>query len=278
LEVTLRECFGLGVPYPAIHGFKDYAAKYYRQTYKHILKRLVAGQVIHADETKAKLKEETGYVWVFTNMLDVAYMYKPTREGGFLQSLLAGFSGVLVSDFYAVYDSLPCLQQKCLVHLMWDINADLLKNPFDADLKTIASEFGELLRQIIATVDRFGLRARWLKKHHRDVAGFYGKLEENPMNSDISRHYQDRMVKCRNKLFAFLDCDGVPWNNNNAEHAIKPFAKYRRIMKRSMNRKGITTYLMLLSIYQTCEYRGISFLEFLLSGERDIENFCKRVW
>jgi hypothetical protein len=238
----------------------------------------VAGSLIHGDETKAKLRGETGYVWVFTNMLDVAYMYKPTREGEFLHDLLYDFKGVLVSDFYSAYDSLPCPQQKCLIHLMWDINGDLLKNPFDEDLKSIACQFGELLRTIIATVDRFGLTARWLKRHHKDMAAFYRLLERREMASAVSQHYQERMVKYREKLFTFLDRDGIPWNNNNAEHAIKPFAKYRRIAKRSMTRSGITDYLVLLSIYQTCEYRGISFLEFLLSGERDIEAFCKRVW
>ena len=32
---------------------------------------------------------------------------------------------------------------------------------------------------------------------------------------------------------------------------------------------------MLLSIYQTCRYRGVSFLKFLLSGERDMDAFCE---
>ena len=41
-----------------------------------------------------------------------------------------------------------------------------------------------------------------------------------------------------------------------------------------MSEEGIKDYLMLLSIYQTCRYRGISFLKFLLSKERDIEGFC----
>ena len=35
-------------------------------------------------------------------------------------------------------------------------------------------------------------------------------------------------------------------------------------------------YLVLLSVYQTCKYRGISFLKFLLSGERDVEAYCQR--
>jgi len=37
------------------------------------------------------------------------------------------FRGVLVSDFYAAYDS-PNAQQKCLIHLMRDINQELLNN------------------------------------------------------------------------------------------------------------------------------------------------------
>jgi hypothetical protein len=41
---------------------------------------------------------------------------------------LSGFRGVLVSDFYAGYDSLPCKQQRCLIHLIRDLNGDFLKN------------------------------------------------------------------------------------------------------------------------------------------------------
>ena len=46
-----------------------------------------------------------------------------------LEDLLDGFNGVLVSDFYAAYDLVPCAQQKCLIHLMRDINEDLHRNP-----------------------------------------------------------------------------------------------------------------------------------------------------
>jgi len=39
---------------------------------------------------------------------------------------------------------------------------------------------------------------------------------------------QERIGKYGSRLFTFLDYDGVPWNNNNAEHAIKGFARVRR--------------------------------------------------
>jgi hypothetical protein len=137
----------------------------------------------------------------------------------------------------------------------------------------LAERFGELLRSVIATVDRFGLRARFLRKHKKEVTRYCSIIETRQMTSDLAQRYRDRILKCRGKLFVFLDHDGVPWNNNNAEHAIKPLAKYRRTVKRRMNRRGLESYLVLLSIYQTCEYRGMSFLKFLLSQERDIDRY-----
>jgi hypothetical protein len=81
------------------------------------------------------------------------------------------------------------------------------------------------------------------------------------------------LQKNRNKLFTFLSFDGVPWNNNNAEHAVKPFAALRRIIGGVTTEKGLRDYLVLLSVCQTCKYMGVDFLDFLRSGERDIHAF-----
>ena len=170
---------------------------------------MIAGHLIHADETRVKLRETTGYVWVFANMDSVIYLYRPTREGR-SGMILAGFNGVLVSDFYSAYDSLPCPQQKCLVHLMWDINADLLKNPFDEELKLLGRVLGELLRTVISTVDRFGLKARYLRKHLKDVEVFFGTVENGVRSSAIAEHYRDRLLKYRGRLFTFSITTGFP--------------------------------------------------------------------
>jgi Transposase IS66 family len=69
----------------------------------------------------------------------VYYFYRPSREGSFLKEMLAQFKGVLVSDFYAAYDALPCTQQKCIVHFVRDIDDDLLRNPLDTELKCITA-------------------------------------------------------------------------------------------------------------------------------------------
>ena len=84
-----------------------------------------------------------------------------------------------------------------------------------------------------------------------------------------------RLLKYPEKLFTFLRHDGVPWNNNNAENAIRRFAYYRESTPGCLKETGLRDYLTLLSIYQTCRYRGVSFLKFLLSRERDVGAFCE---
>ena len=69
-------------------------------------------------------------------------------------------------------------------------------------------------------------------------------------------------------LFTFLSYDGVPWNNNNAEHAIKSFAKYRRFADGVVTENTVKDYLVLLSVCLSCEYRGIEFLGALLGSSR----------
>mgnify|MGYP001584163990 FL=1 len=75
------------------------------------------------------------------------------------------------------------------------------------------------------------------------------------------------------ELFTFLEHDNVPWNNNNAEYAIKQFVDYRMRIKGTITENGLEAHLILLSIYQTCNYNGINFLKFLLSKEKDIDKF-----
>jgi hypothetical protein len=151
----------------------------------------------------------------------------------------------------------------------------LLNNPFDEELRLITRPFGVLLRAIITTVDERGLKKYHLKKHGKEVDKFFQAIAAHSFRSDAAQSLQTRLVKYRDKLFTFIEHDGVPWNNNNAEHAIKRFAYYREIADGMMSESGLNDYLVLLSINQTCHYKGVSFLKFLLSRKQDIDEFCE---
>jgi hypothetical protein len=239
-------------------------------------KKLMEGSLIHADETEVHLKQVGKvYVWVFTSLEEVIFMYRKSREGDFLHDLLKGFRGVLVSDFYAAYDSLDCPQQKCLIHLIRDFNHDLRVSPWDEELKSLSSSFGRQLREVVATIDLHGLKSRHLKRHGRDVGRFFDALAEKEYRSETAEGYRNRLLKYRDKLFTFIDHDGVPWNNNPAEHALKQFANYRELADGQMTEEGLRAYLVLLSVRVSCKYKGVGFLKFLLSGATDLDVFCR---
>jgi predicted RecB family nuclease len=279
IEAMLMELFGLHVRYAEIHMFKALMARHYHAGYNKLLKKLLTGRVLHVDETEVILRTGKAYVWIFASMEEAIFMYRPTREGAFLKDLLKDFHGVLVSDFYAAYDSIDCPQQKCLIHLIRDMNQELLDNPFDEELQSVTAPFGVLLREVVTTIDQHGLKRGHLKKHDLAVARFFESLAGQSFRSETAEALCQRLLKNRDKLFTFMQYDGVPWNNTNAENAIKRFASYRENTVGMLKEEGLKDYLVLLSLCQTCRYRGISFLKFLLSRECDVDAYgaTKRV-
>ena len=83
------------------------------------------------------------------------------------------------------------------------------------------------------------------------------------------------MRKYGTRLFTFLDYDEVPWNNNNAEHAIKRFAKYRRDADGRFTERSLQEYLVLATVLETCEFNNLNVLKFLLSKEVTLEGLLR---
>ena len=265
---SLLELFCLPIPNASVYKFKKAVAAYFQRGYDDILTDLLSGDLINVDETTINLQKDKGYVWVFASSRSVYFFYRNSREGSFLADLLKSFKGVLVSDFYTAYDSLDMPQQRCLIHLIRDMNEDLLKNSFDNELKSIATRFSSLLKTIVGTIDKYGLKARHLNKHRLQAERFCDQIIAEEFSSDAAKNYARRIAKYRGYLFAFLAYDGIPWNNNNAEHAIKGFAKFRRFSNGVVTEDSVSDYLVILSICLTCEYRGIEFLKVLLGGTK----------
>ena len=272
---SLNEVFNFQFIQSVLGRVKPWMAGRHQATYERLKDKLRRGTLIHADETKVLIKGQPGYVWAFTNLEEVVYVYTPTREGAILEEMLDGFTGVLVSDFYSAYDAPKCPQQKCLIHLIRDINDDLFHSPFDEELKQLAQELVAVLKPIIDTIDKYGLKRHHLHKHKEDVERFFRHLTGKTYGSELARKYQKRLLKYRDKLFVFLDHDGVPWNNNNAENAIKRFADRRKLIGPSFTEKGLRDYLVFLSIYQTCWNKHLSFLRFLRTGGLDLDAFAE---
>jgi hypothetical protein len=134
---------------------------------------------------------------------------------------------------------------------------------------------GIILRSIIQTIDQYGLKKRHLHKHKKSVGRFLKQLNAQEFSSELAVKYQKRFEKSGPKMFTFLDHDGVPWNNTNAEHAIKRFAKYRRNTDGYFTERSLKEYLILASVLETCEFNNVNVLRFLLSKETTLEGLLR---
>jgi predicted RecB family nuclease len=268
-----RDFFGVDVSREGLGHFVKRCAEAHVQTEKLLQDRILQSPAIHIDETKLSILGSHHYVWVLTDGRHVIFRLTESRETGFLNSLLADFSGVLVSDFYGGYDALPCLQQKCLVHLIRDLNDDLWKNPFDAEIEAFVASVRDLLLPILTDAQRFGLKTFHLRKHQHRVNAFYRDVIDNcTASQEIIVKYRKRFERYRESLFTFLDRDGVPWNNNAAERALRHLAVQRKISGAFSN-EGAQDYIRLLGVAQSCRFQEKSFLAFLRSGLSDVDAY-----
>ena len=255
---------------------KQYAA-YYTETEQSIMECLLKSPYVHADETKVNIKGTNWYVWVFTDERHVIFKLTETRESTIVHDVLSQYRGILISDFYPGYDAVKCKQQKCWVHLIRDLNEDLQAHPMDTEFEVFILAVRNLIVPIMETVQNYGLKRRHLHKFAQQVETFYKRvIVDKTYKSDLVVTYQKRFVRYKDSLFTFLTEDGIPWHNNTAERAIRPFAIQRDISKSPLYEATTQAYLALLSIRQTCRFQGKSFFKFLFSGETDLEHFDAR--
>jgi hypothetical protein len=268
VQSGLERLFRVRLDISTLYRFKGSIADFYETQRYRILDSLMESPVLYVDETSANLRSEAGYVWCITDGSSAFYCYRGSREGSFLPEMFRNFKGVLVSDFYTAYDMLECRQQRCLVHLMRDFNEEMQRYPFDAELRSLATRFSVVLRNAVATIDKHGYKAHYLRKHRRPAADFCDWASNCEFSSRPAERLRSRIERYKDKLFTFLEYDGVSWNNTSAEHFIKPFARHRERVNGNFTERSIHDYLVILTVAQTCTGQGKDFLDFLLGDSK----------
>lgn len=204
----INDIFGYSFARPILNTVKPRLANKYAAAREQLLAKLRASRVLYVDETRVSLRRTPAYVWAFTNLHEVLYLFSLSRDGTVLEKVLQGFDGVLVTDFYGVYDSPSCDQQKCVVHFIRDLNDDLMRAPQDAELADLAKGFTALFTSIIETIDKFGLKRRYLAKHRPVAAKYLAEVAGTTYQSKLAAGYQRRLDKSGTRLFTFLSHDG----------------------------------------------------------------------
>lgn len=251
---------------------KDFS-EYYKETEDKIIQNILNSSFIHADETTVNILGDNQYVWIFTTDKYVTFVFSKTRDAITAKDFLKDYKGVLISDFYAGYDSIDCVQQKCWVHLIRDLNNDLWSNPFDKEYELFVYEVRNLIVPIIQAANIHGLKTKFLAKFQIGVDRFFNKvIDGKTYKSELCLLYQKRFKRYKGSLFTFIHNDGIKWHNNAAENGLRHICVQRKISG-SFGEHQFPHYLRMVSVLQTCKLQNKSFFKFLLSKEKNIDGF-----
>jgi transposase len=237
-------------------------ADWFEGDYEKLLLQLRGAPHVYADETGWRTGGRNGCLWTLTSPSHTLYHVDKSRAGRVIRKLLGkAFGGTLVSDFYSAYAAMSCKKQKCLAHLLRELNESAEKFPAFAS-GAFFTQCRRLIRQMLL------LKSKWNKLGRRKYAASVRRLEAR-LEQLVTARYDEanarriakRMRKHRKELTAFLwekDLDGT---NNAAERAIRPAVVARKISGGSRSRNGAEAWATLASLLRTTAQQGKNVME-----------------
>ena len=236
-----------------------------------------AWKVVHLDETVVQVLKEKdrkptskSYAWVAArndNKPSVYFEYHSSRSGKIASQLLDEYSGYVVTDGYAGYNS--AMTNKYEFHCgCWDH----CRREFFKAFKAVKEEPSSLAAyalhyiRILYGVERrekqssAQRRYRARQLYSRGVLDHLYKwmirnIDKVPKSSDTGKalHY---MFNQWHKLINYLKDGNIPLSNERAENAIRPFVVGRKAWLFSDTPAGADASMCLYSIIETCKANG----------------------
>jgi hypothetical protein len=261
IQQVLASVHQLDLSTGAIHGVLQQVAQVGQAPIAATLAAIRASPVVHGDETGWRENGRNCFLWCFSTP-PARYYACGSREKGMVDAVLGpGFTGVLVSDFYAAYDHYDGLQQKCWVHLLRDIHTLVRQHPDDAALATWAAQVHDCYTSALAQAA--ALTAGEASAERRRVV----RQACADQLSAVCRPYETdatvpqavlcrRIAKYLHALFTFVREVGVPADNNPAERSVRHEVISRKISGGTRSGEGTQTRLALATLFGTWRVQG----------------------
>jgi transposase len=237
------------------HRLADVLGPWYEQTHRHCLD---AG-VLHADETGWRVEGRTWWLWCFATTDATFYLIDESRGHPALDRFFVEqFDGVLVSDFWAAYDAVGRLKQKCWPHLL----RDLKEVDAGSDNGGDWPGFAKRLRRVYTDAVRLELARGVMPaaEHDLKLSRLHGRVVDlgiEEWTNGHTRRLSSRLHKYGAELLTFVEFEGVPSSNNHAEREVRPAVQMRKVSFGNQSETGAWTRAVLMTVCRTLKKRGL---------------------
>jgi len=278
VQATMQDLFGVDISVGSVQKAWEDTADAVQAPYEELAQALPSEPVLNGDETGSRTNGDKRWVWVLCSSWFVFYHIAISRGVEVLVQLLGtAFAGILCSDRCPTYLSYHRgLAQFCWAHLQRTLKGiqEFASTPdavhFARDmLSAVERLFGlwyqfrgeagagerllsrtELLQQSLPIQKKIcRLAAQYLDSEDREVRNFARAAYE---------HWD--------KLFTFLEYEGVEPTNNFSERALRLFVLIRKITYGNRSAKGEVALARLLTVTQTCKLQQRPLLGYLLNA------------
>jgi transposase len=270
LAHLFTEDFGLPMPAGSIENglLRLHAAL--REPYDELGRALKQAPLLHIDETGWWVRGREHRVWGLATEDFGYFAVSRHKNREFLESLIGpadAFSGVVVTDFYDVYNVYG--GQRCLAHLRRELEA-LAEEP-DAECRVFAGEVVAFLDRGYALwrayeqgPDAFTASREAARQLREECRAFLNGLPERV--PDPVRLLRTRMRDYEQEIWYFLDHPGVPPDNNLVERALRPIVTYRKVSGGSQSDWGAELTVRVHTVLDTCRKQGRDPVDFMVQA------------
>ena len=284
IAAYLEEAHAVPITPAAVLRMERHTAELFDPTYRTLRSEVLEAPVVGADETGFRIGGQNGWLWAFTHPKGVVYRIADTRGHAVVDEVLGGYRGTIVRDGWKPYDILvEADHQLDLLHVnRWLEQAEVrhrvqprpLLEEVEAKLDSAGRPPEEFLRFADGVRRVVRRTVLWSEGHpeasgrvRRQVARAASRAMERLVREawkdpDAARIAQE-LHRRRRMLFTFVEVPGVPFHNNDAETQVRQGVLYRKISGGRRSWLGAWVLERLLTVYRTCQKRGIVFVEIL---------------
>ena len=278
VQAVLTDLLGTVISVGSVQKAWEETADAVQAPYEELAQALPGEPVVNSDETGSRTSGEKRWVWVMCTSWFVFFHIARNRGVEVLAQLLGeAFAGILCSDRCPSYLSYHHgLAQFCWAHLQRSLKG-IQEYERSQDGVHFARDMLSAISQMFALWHRFrgeaGAGERLLSRTEL--------IEQSiPIQKQICRlasrylDSQDREVRNLarafyehwNKLFTFIEHEGVEPTNNFPERSLRLFVLIRKITYGNRSAKGETALARLLTVTQTCKLQQRPILDYLVAA------------
>ena len=283
VEAMLADVLGIEISLGSTQKAWEEVSEAVAQPVQQLQEQLPREAVLNVDETGWRTNGDKRWLWALVASQFVFYVVASTRGAEVLVSLLgAVFRGILCNDRWVVYLTYHSgRMQLCWAHLKRNILgiADYARSPS-------AQQFCRDALAIVARLFRLWYRFRGDLRDRRGNPQPINRQQlwekSIPLQKKLfalaEAHLDDADREVRNRatalfihferLFTFLEEEGVEPTNNAVEQVLRTAVQWRKISFGNRSRNGEIATARLLTVAQTCKRQQRHVLGYLTDAVR----------